>query len=86
VVFQVQWCCTSVKDAKCLVCPTTRKPDKNGKQAQGFVLENRRTTIHEVANMPGISSGSLKSLLKVNLNMHEISIKFVPSTITFICL
>lgn len=47
VVSQVQQRHTSVKDTKCLGCPTTKKQDKNVGQVNGHVLKNRQTTIHE---------------------------------------
>jgi len=36
-----------------------------------YVLENRKMTMHEVANMFGLSSGSVQSMLKDNMKMRE---------------
>jgi diacylglycerol kinase len=36
-----------------------------------FVLENRRMTMHEVANKFELSFGSVQSMLKDNMNMRE---------------
>jgi hypothetical protein len=47
-------------------------------QVKEHVHENRRITICEVAKMLGISFGSVQSILKDNLNMNQISIKFIP--------
>lgn len=38
-------------------------------QVNEFVLENRRMTMHEVANMFELSFGSVQSILKDNMNM-----------------
>jgi len=40
-------------------------------QVNEFVLENRRMTMHEVANMFELSFGSVQSILKDNMNMRE---------------
>jgi hypothetical protein len=42
-----------------------------------FVLENRRTTIHETADIVGISFQSVHSILKDNVNMCLTAIDFV---------
>jgi hypothetical protein len=47
------------------------KADKNVDWVKELVHENSRITICEVANMLGISYGSVQSILKDNLNMHQ---------------
>jgi len=70
VVFQVQQRHTSVKDTKCLVFPTTRKPDKNVDQVMGIVLKNRRTTIHETGQE--FHMGHFRAFLKIIWTCHQI--------------
>jgi hypothetical protein len=42
-------------------------------------LKNKSSSIHEVANMFGISYGSVQSILKENMNIHQIAAKLCPS-------
>lgn len=53
-----------------------------------LVLENRRITIHEVANLLGISVDSVHTSLKDNLNVHHIAMKSVSRTCSlyFFCM
>jgi hypothetical protein len=60
-----------------LVCPLPSKTDEGMDQVKEL-LKNRIITIHQVADMLGMSFGSVQSTLKDNLNMHQISAKFVP--------
>jgi hypothetical protein len=50
---------TCVKNYECSVCPSVSKPDEILDLMKGFVLENRRITVHDVATMLGISFGSV---------------------------
>jgi hypothetical protein len=69
----------SAEKTECSGHPSTRKTKENVDQVKEIVHENKRITIHEVANMLGISSfGSVQSILKEHLNMHQIATKFVP--------
>jgi hypothetical protein len=43
-----------------------------------LVLQNRRITINEVANTPGISFTSVQSILKDNFDPCQTVTKFVP--------
>jgi hypothetical protein len=45
---------------------------------KGLVHDNRRIALCEVANVLGISYGSVQSILEDNLNMHWIKTKSVP--------
>jgi DNA-binding transcriptional regulator GbsR (MarR family) len=79
---------TSVKDADHSGHPLTSKTDENVDKVKDLVLENRRITIHEVANILGISVGSVHTSLKDSLNMHNIAMKFVSWTcsLCFFCM
>jgi hypothetical protein len=53
-----------------------RKTDGNVDQLKELVIENRRITIFEVADMFEVSFSSVQSILKVSLNMHQIATKY----------
>jgi predicted transcriptional regulator len=44
--------------------PSGRKTDENVDQVKELVYENRRNTTHEVADMLGVSFGSVQNILK----------------------
>jgi hypothetical protein len=69
---------TSTKNAKGSGHLSISKTDGNVDQVMEPVLENRRITICEAANMLGISLTSIQNIMKGNLNMHQIPINFVP--------
>jgi hypothetical protein len=66
---------TSAEDATYSGCPLTSKTDEYVDQVKELVHGNRRTTIHSIL---GISFGTVDSILKDNLNMHQIATKSVP--------
>jgi hypothetical protein len=78
----------SVKDADHSGDPLTSQTGENVDKVKDLVLENRRITIHEVANILGISVGSVHTSLKDNLNMYHIAMKFVSCTcsLCFFCM
>jgi hypothetical protein len=39
---------TCIENDECSVCPSVSKPDEIADLMKGFVLENRRITVHEV--------------------------------------
>jgi hypothetical protein len=57
-------CVTSLEDAECLGHPSVGKTDESVYQVKECNLKNRRITICEVANMSGISFGSVQSNLQ----------------------
>jgi len=79
---------TSVKDADHSGHPLTSKTGENVDKVKDLVLENRRITIHEVANLLGISVDSVHTSLKDNLNVHHIAMKSVSRTCSlyFFCM
>jgi len=58
---------TTVKDADHSGHPLTSKTGENVDKVKDLVLEHRRITIHEVANILGISVGSVHTSLQDNL-------------------
>jgi hypothetical protein len=79
---------TSVKDADHSGHTLTSKTGENVGKVKDIVLENRKITVNEVANILGISVGSVHTSLKDNLNMHHIAMKFVSCTcsLCFFCM
>jgi hypothetical protein len=49
---------TCIENDEYSVCPSVSKPDEIADLMKGFVLENRRITVTEVATMLRISVGS----------------------------
>jgi hypothetical protein len=78
---------TSVKDANHSGHPLRGKTDENVDKVKDLVSEHRRITIHEVANILGISMGSVHTSLQDNLNVHHIAMRFVSCTcsLSFFC-
>jgi hypothetical protein len=60
----------------------TSKTDENVDQVKELVYKNRRITIHDIANMLGVSFGSVQSFLIDSLNMHWLAVKFMPSLLS----
>jgi hypothetical protein len=68
---------TSDKGAEHLACPSTRKTDENVDRAKESVIKTKIISFCEVANMLGISFGSVQGLLKDNLDISQTATKFV---------
>jgi len=56
----------TVEDAAHSGCTLTSKTHKIVDQDKAVVIKNKRITVHEVANMLGISFGSVQSILMDN--------------------
>lgn len=67
---------TSLQDAECSGCTLARKRAENVDQLRELFRENRRIAIHEVGNILGISFGTVQRILKDNLSVHQIAVKF----------
>jgi hypothetical protein len=72
---------TSVEDVERSGCQSTSKTSENMAQVKDFVLKNRIMNICKLL-MLEISFGSVLSILKDSLNVHQIAAKFVPSVLT----
>jgi hypothetical protein len=57
--------------------PSTSKTTENVEEIRELIHENRRRTIHELADTLGISYG-VGQFLTENLDMRRIAAKFVP--------
>ena len=63
---------TSVEDSECMGYPLMSKIDHSVDQVKVLVLENRRITVRDVANMLCISFGSAESILKDRQPEHVV--------------
>jgi hypothetical protein len=59
-------------------CAFTDKTAENVDWVKEHVHKNGRIPNHEVVNALGISIGSVQSILKENLYMSWLTVKFVP--------
>lgn len=66
----------SLQNAKCSVCTLARKRAENVNHLRELFRESRRIAIHEVGNILGISFGTVQKILKDNLSVHQIAVKF----------
>jgi len=78
VVFQVQKQYDLAEDAEHLEHILTSKTGESAEQVKEVLLKNRRMTLHEVANMFGISFVSVRRILEGNLYVLPVATKFVP--------
>jgi hypothetical protein len=62
--------------------PGTSKMTENFETVQELIHEDHHGTIHELADIVGISYSVCQKILTENLNMHHISAKFVPGLLT----
>lgn len=62
--------------------PSTSKTAENVERIRELIHEDRRLTIHDLADNVGISYGVCQEILTENLNMRRIAAKFVPRLLT----
>jgi hypothetical protein len=72
----------SVEDDECSGRPSTSKTTENAEKIWELIYEDRRRTIHELADTVGISYGVCQETLTENLNMRRIAEKFVLRLLT----
>jgi len=79
-----EWCnrfkdgCTSVESDARSRRPSISQNDELIDQVRTLVTQDRRVTVRELAEVLGISSGSVHSILTDDLSMQRVSAKFVP--------
>jgi hypothetical protein len=71
----------SVEDDKCSGRPSTRKTAENVDKIREIIHEDRRRTIHELADTAGVSYAVCQEILTQNLNTRRIAAKFVAPTL-----
>ena len=72
---------TSVEDAERSGCQSTSKTGENMDKVKDFILKIRIMNVCKLL-MLEISFGSVLSILKDSLNVHQIAAKFVPNLLT----
>jgi len=70
--------CELVEDEERLGHPSTPKTQENVETVSEMIRSNRRLTIWEISEDTNISYGSVQNILTTDLNMRQVSAKFVP--------
>lgn len=69
---------TSTEDEHREGRPSTSLTEENVKKVEEVVLEDRRVTIRHVAEVTGLSYGSIQRILANELHMRKVSARWVP--------
>ena len=80
VFFMFETSVTSVEDAERSGCQSTSKTGGNMDKVKDFILKIRIINICKL--LTEISFGSVLSILRDSLNVHQIAAKFVPNLLT----
>ena len=56
--------------------PSTSTDDQHVNKVKEIVLKNRRLTVKDLADMIGISEGSVKTILKDHLGLRKVKSRF----------
>jgi len=70
--------CKSVEDEERTGRPSTSKTQENDERISEMIWSNRWFTIREISEDVNISYGSIQNILTTDLNMRQVSAKFVP--------
>ncbi|XP_073399608.1 histone-lysine N-methyltransferase SETMAR-like [Dendrobates tinctorius] len=73
---------TSTEDEHREGRPSTSLNEENVKKVEEVVLADRRVTIRHVAEVTGISYGSIQRILAKELHMKKVSARWVPKMLT----
>jgi len=73
---------TSIEDDSKYGQPSTSIDDDNVEKVLALIHQNRRLTVHEVAEEVGTSKSSCHLILTENLKMRRVAAKFVPRLLT----
>lgn len=79
---QFENCWTMVESNSCSGRPSTSRNDNVIDELQTLFMQYYRSTIREVADEVGISTGSVYSILSELLALWRVSAKFVPKLLT----
>lgn len=64
--------------------PSTSSTEENIKKVQEIVLDNRHSSLREIAHHLNISHESVRSILVDNLNMRRVAARLVPKDLNFL--
>lgn len=73
--------CESVEDERS-GRPSTSKTQENVERVSEIIRSNRQLTIRKISEDLNISYGSVQSILTTDLNMRQVTAKFVPPILT----
>ncbi|XP_046976362.1 histone-lysine N-methyltransferase SETMAR-like [Vanessa cardui] len=73
---------TSTEDEHREGRPSTSLTEDNVKKVEDIVLADRRVTIRHVAEITGLSYGSIQRILANELHMNKVSARWVPRMLT----
>ena len=62
--------------------PSTSRNDNVINQVRTLVMQDRRITVRELADVVGVSIGSVHTILTADLGLRRVSAKFVPKLLT----
>ena len=62
--------------------PSTSRNDNVINQVRTLVMQDRHITVRELADEVGVSTGSVHTILTVDLGLRTVSVKFVPKPLT----
>ena len=74
--------CELVEYEERLGRPSTSKTQENVERVSEMIRSNRRLTIREISEDLNISYGSVQNVLTADMNMRQVSAKFVPRVLT----
>lgn len=73
---------TSTEDEHREGRPTSSLTEENVKKIEDIVLADRRVTVRHLAEVTGISYGSVQNILTSKMNMKKVSARWVPRMLT----
>jgi len=74
--------CESIEDEERSGRPSKSKTQENVERVREMIRSSRRLTIREISEDLNIFYGSVQNILSTDLNMRQVSAKFVPRVLT----
>jgi len=62
--------------------PRTSITGENSDRLDALIWENRRMTVHELSGILNISDGSVKTIIKQNLQYLKVCARWIPRLLT----
>ena len=73
---------TSADDDECTRRPTSCTTPETVARIQELIRQDRRRTIHDIADEVGVGYGTCRQVLTEELGMRRVAAKFVPRILT----